>query len=416
MISIEELEELKAGLRSRSTVEHEPERLEKSAFKGNVPTGFTREEDQDTVPDFELDDDGEEYRGIGTDGIMAATEKLLAINRGLAEPDERDSMKFQKIFRTHSLLRERIKMDSGKLARTAMYRAAKSKNLSGLSSGAFDGYMDSVMVGNALTSPLEEINPMQLAENARRITAMGPGGLGSAESITEEAQSVHPSQFGFIDNSAGPECFIDNDRFTTRVLTSNGWKLIRYITKEDKLACRLNNRMEFHYPSRVVHQPYIGYIYHFTTGSIEFAVTPNHKVVYMDIREPNKFERIDASEFAALVDENEPGRINIPGEGTSFGINPMLCKLIQHHELWNKDSETVVHCATVPGNMLFVSVNGGPAFWSGNSEKAGIDIRIANGVKVGSNGRLYQKFTRRDGKKVWLSPEDLDGKTIRLPD
>lgn len=405
-----DFDKLKAGMRRP---------MEKQAFKGNIPDGYERES-EDTVPDFELDDDGEEYRGIGTDGILAATEKLLAINRGLTEPDERDSMKFQKVFRTHSLLRERIKMDSGKLARTAMYRAAKSKNLSGLNSGAFDGYIDSVMVGNALTSPLEEINPMQLAENARRITAMGPGGLGSAESITEEAQSVHPSQFGFIDNSAGPECFIDDDRFVTSVLTSDGWKRIKTITKDDKLACRLHNRMEFHYPSRVIHYDAVDknlgdYIYHFATGSIEFAVTKDHRIVYTDIHDPGNFQKATAEEFAALVNETEPGTLSIPGEGTSFGVNPLFVKLIPAYQL-RENRVLHVHCATVPGNMLFVSVNGGPGFWSGNSEKAGIDVRIANGVKIGSNGRLYQKFTRPDGKKVWLSPEDLDGKTIRLPD
>lgn len=34
---------------------------------------------------------------------------------------------------------------------------------------------------------------------------MGPGGIPSADSITNEAQAVHPSQFGFIDVISGPE-------------------------------------------------------------------------------------------------------------------------------------------------------------------------------------------------------------------
>jgi DNA-directed RNA polymerase beta subunit len=74
-----------------------------------------------------------------------------------------------------------------------MYQASKRRNLNGLSPNAFTPYIDRVLKGNPLTSPLEEINPMQLVENARRITKMGPGGIPSDESITEEAQSVHPS-------------------------------------------------------------------------------------------------------------------------------------------------------------------------------------------------------------------------------
>lgn len=158
-----------------------------------------------SVPEFELDDDGEEYQGVGIDGLLASTEKLLAINRGLVDTDERDSMKFQKILTRPALFRERIKMDSGKLARTAMYRAAKMKSLNGIQPGYFNGYIDSVLIGNPLTSPLEEINPMQLVENSRRITRMGPGGLSSSDSITEDSQAVHPSQFGFISPIEGPE-------------------------------------------------------------------------------------------------------------------------------------------------------------------------------------------------------------------
>lgn len=158
-----------------------------------------------SVPEFELDDDGEEYQGVGVDGLLASTEKLLAINRGLVDTDERDSMKFQKILTRPALFRERIKMDSGKLARTAMYRAAKMKSLNGIQPGYFNGYIDSVLIGNPLTSPLEEINPMQLVENSRRITRMGPGGLSSSDSITEDSQAVHPSQFGFISPIEGPE-------------------------------------------------------------------------------------------------------------------------------------------------------------------------------------------------------------------
>lgn len=166
---------------------------------------YQKKKERDTAPDFELDDDGEEYMSVGTDGILAASEKLLAINRGLVDTDERDSLKYQKILRPHSMLRESIKMDAGKVVRTAMYQAAKRKNLQGLQPGAFDPYVNRLLVGNPLTSPLEEINPMQLVANARRITKMGPGGLGSDQSITEEAQNVHPSQFGFISPIEGPE-------------------------------------------------------------------------------------------------------------------------------------------------------------------------------------------------------------------
>lgn len=46
---------------------------------------------------------------------------------------------------------------------------------------------------------------MALATQARRVTMMGPGGVGSSDAITEGMQAIHGSQFGFICPLSGPE-------------------------------------------------------------------------------------------------------------------------------------------------------------------------------------------------------------------
>lgn len=557
-----------------------------------------------TAPAFELDDDGEEYMGIGVDGVLASTEKLLAINRGLAEPDERDSLKFQKVMRTHGMLREGIKMDAGKIARTAMYRAAKTGNLDGMGPGVFDGYVTRMLVGNQLTSPLEEINPMQLTENARRITKMGIGGLRSSQSITEDAQAVHPSQFGFIDVVAGPECFgID-----TQVLTSTGWVDIATIDMDTKLACRVDGKLEFHKPERVIHEPYSGVMYGVRNKNVSLLVTPGHRFIgstsgyntnivkkamelhgkffmmpcahepyegsvdattysiggvhevsaadwcallgwflsegstlvtggkMYDIRihqaadvHPDEFESIKAlfdrmkipyaelkatpfnqmergytkpagvrSAFKPLIDElscycngcydkwipeyvfewpvearramldalmRGDGRVNESHyscctvckklaesvERLMIGLgycvtmrtepdkrshvkttNYTVCGLQakwrhtstrdkkqgDNGSYWfTEEYSGTVHCATVPGGMLYTRREGKPGVWTGNSEKAGIDVRAAWGTKLGGNGRIYQKMlNRRTGRMQWVSSDDLDGMVMKIPD
>ena len=163
------------------------------------------DEELDTVPDFVLDDDGEEYTKVGTDSILAASKKLVDVNRGYDTTDDRDNLSFKKIYRTNNLIRERIKMDADKLQRTMMYQAANRRNLSYVSPLIFDPYALKHLIGNQLTASIEEINPMQYAEQSRRITLMGPGGLKSSQSITSDAQNVSGSQFGFIDVLAGPE-------------------------------------------------------------------------------------------------------------------------------------------------------------------------------------------------------------------
>lgn len=367
----------------------------------NDPEDKAKAKKEVMAPEFELDDDGEEYMPVGTKGLLAASEKLLAINRGLTDADERDSFKFQKVYRLNSMLREGIKMDAGKTARTVMYRAAKRKNLQGLDPGVFNTYVDRVITGNPLTSPLEEINPMHLVENARRISRMGPGGLKSSESITEEAQSVHPSQFGFISSIEGPECHCTLP--DGKLFTKTGWVPIEEITMETELACRVDGKIEFHKPSKVIHEHYKGIVYGIRTEDVSFLVTPTHRLYLLPQGEfayAANLYKLPCTFDCSYESLNDKGTVSITSDDW----------YMEHYD-------GMVHCATVPGGLLYYSAEGRPGVWIGNSERAGIDVRAAYGTKLGSDGKIYQKFyDRRRKQHRWLSAADLDGLTVKIPD
>lgn len=151
------------------------------------------------------EDDYEEYVPVGLDGLVAASQKLLAINRGEVEPDTRDALSNDRIYTVDRLMAERVKLDDGKILRTLMGRLNRSKSLKAFKPNAFGRYTEGYLVGNPLASPLEEINPMQLREQMVRITKMGKGGIGDENVIGPDMQSVKESQFGFVDPVAGPE-------------------------------------------------------------------------------------------------------------------------------------------------------------------------------------------------------------------
>lgn len=151
------------------------------------------------------DDEHEEYAPIGIDGLLASTEKLLAVNRGIERPDHRDSASNDRVYTVDRLMAERIKLDHGKTLRSLMGRLSRRKNLSALGPAAFDTYTIDYLKGNPTASAIEEINPMSIAEQRRRITKMGPGGIGDPNAITVAMQSVDTSQFGFISPLEGPE-------------------------------------------------------------------------------------------------------------------------------------------------------------------------------------------------------------------
>jgi DNA-directed RNA polymerase beta subunit len=82
---------------------------------------------------------------------------------------------------------------------------ARHKNLKAIGPFAFDSYMEKFLIGNPLSSPLEEINPLHLLEQSRRATQMGPGGIGTDNAITEDMQAIRTDQFGFVSTLEGPE-------------------------------------------------------------------------------------------------------------------------------------------------------------------------------------------------------------------
>jgi DNA-directed RNA polymerase beta subunit len=171
-----------------------------SQVRAFLPNRSKKDDNNNGIPD-----DEEEYVPVGVKGLLSASQKLLAINRGLDKPDERDSLLFKRILTTDKLLSERIKLDNGRVKGSMLPLIAKHKNLKAVGPFSFDPYMEQFLIGNPLSSPLEEINPLHLLEQSRRATQMGPGGIGTENAITEAMQAIRTDQFGFVSSLEGPE-------------------------------------------------------------------------------------------------------------------------------------------------------------------------------------------------------------------
>lgn len=230
--------------------------LEKEAAEAPpTPATTTTPENHNTL-DYDYDAKEEPYVPVGINGVLAASERLLAVNKGLANTDFRDSQVFKKNFEPDRQLWERIRTDRGGVRKKILRMMSSRRNLSSLMPFYFDGYSEKQIVGNSLSTPLEEINPIHLAESARRITQMGEGGIKSSDSITSEMQC---------------------HSVDTEVFTKEGWKFWPEVTEEDELACRVNGVLEFHRPDKLIVEPYKGIMYGAKSRSINYLVTPNHR-------------------------------------------------------------------------------------------------------------------------------------------
>ena len=97
---------------------------------------------------------------VGVGSLIKATQKLLAINRGETDSDERDSLRFKKILGPDDLIAERVRLDAGKVRNMLMSKLNKTKSLKYFPTGAFDSYATGHIIGNPLSLPSEEINPI----------------------------------------------------------------------------------------------------------------------------------------------------------------------------------------------------------------------------------------------------------------
>jgi hypothetical protein len=225
---------------------------------------------------YDLDDDRSENTTLGLGAVLAATDKILAVNRGLVPPDERDSWQFKRIHTPDKLMRERVRLDADSLRRTFMRNVSRHRSLAGVHAGFLNNYTEGQIVQNPLSSPLEEINPLQIAEQKRRVTQMGPGGVGSDDAVTDDMRAIHPSQFGFVSIVEGPECFDE----LSEVYTLRGWLPWSVVSEEDVFACRVNDKLEWHRASRIVREFYKGPLIVGEHETVRLAVTPGHRVLY----------------------------------------------------------------------------------------------------------------------------------------
>lgn len=148
---------------------------------------------------------GRPHVGITPEVLVRSSQKILNMNRGDEEGDDRDEVEFGRILGPEDYVHERIVKDAGGIRRNLLFQARRTKNLAHMRRGAFTPYMDSMILSAGYAQPIEETNPTQLIDQQHRIIKLGEGGISSPDVVTEEGRDVKPGQVGFIDVIAGPE-------------------------------------------------------------------------------------------------------------------------------------------------------------------------------------------------------------------
>ena len=272
--------------------------------------------------------------------MLRAMQKMLNVNKGEEQEDDRDSPKYSSYHGVEDYVKERVDKDAGKLARSLLFKARRNRSLKSVPSGALSPYMKGMLLGSGLAMPLEETNPISILEQLTRITKLGEGGIGSSEAVTMSARNVNPGQFGFIDPIMGPEGCWDG---TTEVMTRDGWVRWAKVTEETEFACNVDGAIEFHKPQQLFVEDYAGMMYRIDGERITEFTTPSHKFFVKEYGTAGEYRWEHASAmygkprcFRVLSDKpyagNEEFRVKRIGRRPVFTIPiDQWCRLIAYY-------------------------------------------------------------------------------------
>ena len=121
----------------------------------------------------------------------------------------------------------------------------------------------------------------------------------------------------------------------TEVLTINGWKLFKDITKEDKLASidPITKNLIFENPITITSYDYNGILYKSNHKHLDFAVTPNHKML---IRKWNENEKTLSDKYELIEIQNigwYSGLLNNIKNSGEKNISKYIIKGIEHKHI-----------------------------------------------------------------------------------
>lgn len=236
-------------------------------------------------PEVTLATLGKAFNGVEGDLLLRTVRKLVAVNKGEVEPDDRDEIRYKKLFTTDDLLEQRIsknvrliqsrikmKLDgSSEVDQVVQPRTISKLIYAGKGEDSTGSFFNS----SSLSQNPDQTNPVSFLSGFSKVTYMGEGGIKDHHAITLPTRNIHPTHAGFLDPVHTPECF----DVLTQVFTSEGWKSWPDVSESTYFACRVEGRLEFHRPSRVVKEWYKGLMYGMKAGKIEYLVTPNHRVL-----------------------------------------------------------------------------------------------------------------------------------------
>jgi len=152
---------------------------------------------------------GKAFDKVTPHALLAASGKLLDVNRAAQDTDDRDSLEYKTFHSVDDFIKERIALDARMLKSKLGFKldASGGKARKAIPAGLFTRSINSFLTNSSLSAIPTQINPTELIDQAVRVTSLGEGGIASERAIPLEARNLHGTHFGVLDSVRTPESF-----------------------------------------------------------------------------------------------------------------------------------------------------------------------------------------------------------------
>jgi DNA-directed RNA polymerase beta subunit len=152
---------------------------------------------------------GEPFDKASGPAMLAASNKVLEVHRRAADVDDRDSLSFKTFHSVDDFIRERLQLDARAMRSKLGWKLEASRGAikDALPAAPLTRAVTGFLTTSSLSAVPMQINPMELVDEASRVTLLGEGAISSERAIPIEARDVHPTHLAIIDPTRVPESF-----------------------------------------------------------------------------------------------------------------------------------------------------------------------------------------------------------------
>jgi DNA-directed RNA polymerase subunit beta' len=149
---------------------------------------------------------GTPVKSVTATALLRASNKLLRVNRGEEQVDNRDSLRFKELWSVSDHIPERLQNSARRINfKIANNLDRKSSIRQIVTPDVFGVPIKAFFTSTALSQQPSQLNPVDMVGGFLRTTIMGTGGIQSEQAITDDAKLIDSSFLGFVDPVHTPE-------------------------------------------------------------------------------------------------------------------------------------------------------------------------------------------------------------------